>query len=280
MATFNRDTVFGLVAKSVQSGMKSTMVQSIGLAQLLLTGDISEDQRLALVGLKEVPTSTNRLEYDAYKYSGKLVAAAAEVRLVAKDIQELIMAVDVSNMTSIRQFQGTCAVHGDYITTTAGFNRFLAKHLTEEAKAAKAAKAEATKKPNKKAAKKAAPTVTATASNASPDSVTVPAASAAAEADSRDVQAHNALVEMMANSDIFAAAIKAASLLTGDQARLALVQAWKKDHAAQAAEIASLKAKLAKATAPRKTKAKPVNPAMAEAMSQATTEALKQALAS
>ena len=278
MATFNRDTVFSLVAKSVQAGMKSTMVQSIGLAQLLLTGDISEDQRLALVGLKEVPTSTNRLEYDAYKYSGKLVAAAAEVRLVAKDIQELIMAVDVSSITSIKQFQGTCAVHGDYITTTAGFNRFLAKHLTEEAKAAKAA-AEATKKPNRKAAK-ATTTETAKATGAAPDSVTVQAASAAAEADSRDVQAHNALVEMMGNSDIFAAAIKAASLLTGDQARLALVQAWKKDHAAQAAEIATLKAKLAKATAPRKTKAKPVNPAMAEAMSQATTEALKQALAS
>ena len=188
------------------------------------------------------------------------------------------MAVDVSSITSIKQFQGTCAVHGDYITTTAGFNRFLAKHLTEEAKAAKAA-AEATKKPNRKAAK-ATTTETAKATGAAPDSVTVQAASAAAEADSRDVQAHNALVEMMGNSDIFAAAIKAASLLTGDQARLALVQAWKKDHAAQAAEIATLKAKLAKATAPRKTKAKPVNPAMAEAMSQATTEALKQALAS
>lgn len=271
-----RQIVLTKTAQSLATEFNSVIIRSVGLCQLVLTGDISDADRLTLASLTEIPASTDRVKYDQYTYVGKLIKKAQEVLHVNQDIKDKILAVDIEDTASLENFQIIAALKGHYITTGAGFDRFLADNLTEETKAARA-----TIKAGKKAEKAAkGQTATAKTSNAAPDSVTVPAASAAAEADSRDVQAHNALVEMMANSDIFAAAIKAASLLTGDQARLALVQAWKKDHAKQQAEIASLKAKLAKATAPRKTKAKPVNPAMAEAMSQATTEALKQALAS
>lgn len=238
-----RQIVLTKTAQSLATEFNSVIIRSVGLCQLVLTGDISDADRLTLASLTEIPASTDRVKYDQYTYVGKLIKKAQEVLHVNQDIKDKILAVDIEDTASLENFQIIVALKGHYITTGAGFDRFLADNLTEETKAARA-----TIKAGKKA-EKAAKGQTATAKGQ--DSVTAPAGEKAAENDAVKDLAMAAIVDMIAAADVVGQAVKAAHNLTAEQAVLSMAQAWQADRAELLAQIAELTAKYQKATAPK-----------------------------
>lgn len=242
MTTFNRDNVFSLVATAVQTGLKSTMIQSIGLAQLALTGDISEAQRLTLVGLSEVPPTSQNTEYNLYKYSGKLIKAAREALNTTEATKKLIMSVDLSDVESLELFQARCAMKKHYITTTAGFNAFISDNLTEEAKADKARLLQ-----DKAPKKGKTPTATATAT----DTVSHAAGQQAAAMVDAENAIAGALADQIQHGDVIAAILKQVDGLSGEQVAIKMAEAWRADREALNAQLSELQAKYIAATAPR-----------------------------
>lgn len=246
MTTLNRVALLSTVAAAVQNGLKATMIQSIGLAQLALTGDITESDRLQLVGLSEVPAATDKVKYNLFKYSGKLVNAARQVLNIEQKVKDKILAVDLSDTDSIEAFQVVAALKGHYITTAAGFNGFISENFTAEAKEARA-KLEA-----EKANKKTEKTATATAT----DTVSHEAGQQAAAKTDADNAAVSALADLIADGDVIGKALKMAADMDKDQAALSIATAWKADRTELLAQLSELTAKYQALTAPRKTQGK------------------------
>lgn len=238
-----RQLVLTKTAQSLATEFNSVIIRSVGLCQLVLTGDISESDRLTLASLTEIPASTDRVKYDQFQYVGKLIKKAQEVLHVNQDIKDKILAVDIESTESLEQFQILAALKGHYITTGAGFDRFLADNLTEETKAARA-----TIKAGKKA-EKAAKGQTATAS--APDTASAPALQKAAEIDGQNDLAVSAIADLIAQADKVGQAVKTAAQLAPEQGLLVMAQAWQADRAELLAQIEELTQKYQKATAPK-----------------------------
>lgn len=191
MKKFNRSTVLKIAAQAVQSSFNNALIRSISLAQLALHGEITESERLEIVGLSSKPESTDAVNYAKYNYAGKLIVAAKQVLNCELDFQNRVKAVDLASAKSMEEFQVVQALKGCFITDQNSWNKAVNMNLTADAKlaleAAKVANAQAkaAKAPKStKAPENNAVTVTATANSAAPDSATVEAGQAAqAQAD-------------------------------------------------------------------------------------------------
>lgn len=248
--TFNRSSVFAATAAAVQSSMTNTLVRSIGLCQLVLNGDITEEETLQLVNLSEKPATDNKLAYEQYKYAGRLVRQAREVLDTEQGFKDQLLSVDINNSQALETFQVQQAIKGHYLTTAESFNRLVSSKLTEEAKAARAEKAK--KLEGKKAQKQPkAPTATATAPMAQ---ATVAAIQTHLTAE--DELAAGMIADLIAADDIISQTLKAINKQAPtiqDIQRIA--EAWAADRAALLAEMAELKAAKDRATAPRQRRA-------------------------
>lgn len=248
--TFNRSQVFAATAAAVQSTMANTLVRSIGLCQLVLNGDITEQEQLQLVNLTDKPTTDDKLAYEKFKYASRLIREAREVTGTSQAFKDCLMALDVTNTACLNRFQVEQAIQGHYLTTAESFNRLIVKHLTEETKAAKAEKAKTLS--GKKAQKQPkAPTATATA----------PMAQATVAAIQKHLTAEDELAagmsaDLIKADDIISKTLKAInSQAPTIQDIQRLAEAWAADRAALLAEMAELKAAKDRATAPRQRRA-------------------------
>lgn len=246
MNTFNRSQVFAVTAAAVQSTMTNTLVRSIGLCQLVLNGDITEEETLQLVNLKEKPATDNKLAYEQFKYANRLVRQAREVLGTEQAFKDQLLSVDINNTAALESFQVAQAIKGHYLTTAESFNRLLVAKLTEESKAAKAEKAQ--KLEGEKAPKQPkTPTATATAPMAQ---ATVAAIQTHLTAE--DELAASMIADLIAADDIISQTLKAINKqapTVQDIQRLA--EAWAADRAALLAEMAELRAAKDRATTPR-----------------------------
>lgn len=245
MNTFNRSTVFAATAAAVQSTMANTLVRSIGLCQLVLNGDITEQEQLQLVNLTDKPATDDKLAYEKFKYASRLIREAREVTGTNQAFKDCLMALDVTNPACLNRFQVEQAIQGHYLTTAESFNRLIVKHLTEETKAAKAEKAAKTQ--GTKAANAGKPQLTATAT-AKTDQATV----AAIQHDTakRDVVG-DMLGDLVQADDMISQFLKSHSHSTAAETLAAMAQAWRDDRAQLQAQIDQLTAEKHKATAPR-----------------------------
>lgn len=252
MNTFNRSQVFAATAAAVQSTMANTLVRSIGLCQLVLNGDITEQEQLQLVNLTEKPATDDKLAYEKFKYAARLIREAREVTGTTQAFKDCLMALDVTNPACLNRFQVEQAIQGHYLTTAESFNRLIVKHLTEETKAAKAekaAKVQGTKAA--KATKTAKPQLTATAT-AKTDQATV--AAIQHDTTKRDVVG-DMLGDLVQADDMISQFLKSHSHSTAAETLAAMAQAWRDDRAQLQAQIDQLTAEKHKATAPRQRRA-------------------------
>lgn len=249
MNTFNRSQVFAATAAAVQSTMANTLVRSIGLCQLVLNGDITEQEQLQLVNLTDKPATDDKLAYEKFKYASRLIREAREVTGTSQAFKDCLMALDVTNTACLNRFQVEQAIQGHYLTTAESFNRLIVKHLTEETKAAKAEKA--AKLQGIKGKKTAKPQLTATAT-AKTDQATV--AAIQADTTKRDVVG-DMLGDLVQAEDMISQFLKSHSDSTAAQALAEMAAAWRADRAKLLAQIDDLTEAKHRATAPRQRRA-------------------------
>lgn len=178
MKKFNRSTVLTIAAQAVQSSFNNVLIRSISLAQLALHGQVTDAERLQIVGLSAKPDVSDAVNYAKFNYAGKLIKAAEQCLNTTIEFQTSLKAVDVSDAKSMENFQVVQALKGCFITDQNSWNKAVTLNLTADAKlaieAAKQAKDAA--KPSKVTTQ-----TTETATAKGTDSATLEAGQAAQE---------------------------------------------------------------------------------------------------
>lgn len=237
--TFDRANVLTVTAKAIGTESQAILTRSIGLAQLVLNGDVSDTEKLQLVGLKDFPKQDDKIGRERLKYANKMVREMAVVKLVSDEIKAELMALNPADAKALRKWQGEKVLDGAVILTGAAFLRYLSDRITSENKAQMTTTAPAsTKRAKTKTATATAPTGAATVE------------AIQAQPDEKADQAVAALAEMMLANDIIGKALASTHGIDPNVALVNMANAWRKDREALLAEIQAQKVRIANLTAP------------------------------